>query len=536
MASRLIHAIRSNLVLFMALAVALTVGTAYAATTAPKNSVTSKSIKNGQVKTRDMAKQAVTGKKVKANSLTGKQINEASLDSNVLQRRIADACPSGQALTAVGSDGSVTCTTTGGPPSGTAGGDLSGIYPNPQIAPGAVGTNKLADLAVITAKLAEHAVTGDKVAHDTLTGTNIDESTFSTSPSGAASGALTGSYPNPSLNVSGGPCANGKAMTNLSGGGAITCGPGVYSDASDNVAAGPPSYPGIFGAEGLTAVGARALQANFSSDYNSAFGSDALAANSLGNYNSAFGSGALMNNTIGDSNTAVGLTALQSNSNGSFNTAVGVNALYNSTGSDNVAVGDVAGSRLTTGSNNIDIANMGCFSPCTESNTTRIGTAANQYRAFIAGITGVTTGGVASPVLVDADGQLGTTSSSRRFKRDIEPLDQASRKLMDLNPVSFRYKHSYTGAKSSRQFGLLAEQVARVYPNLVVYGEDSEPSAIAYQEFPALLLAQAQRQESQIEDQQARNERLQGQVERQRARNDRQHRQIRWLMQHIRSR
>jgi hypothetical protein len=101
-------------------------------------------------------------------------------------------------------------------------------------------------------------------------------------------------------------------------------------------------------------------------------------------------------------------------------------------------------------------------------------------------------------VLVDASNQLGTTSSSRRFKRDIHPLASASRKLMKLNPISFRYKRSYVHGPSALQFGLLAEQVARVYPNLVVYGRDGRPSAIAYQELPALLLAQAQRQQAQI--------------------------------------
>ena len=137
-------------------------------------------------------------------------------------------------------------------------------------------------------------------------------------------------------------------------------------------------------------------------------------------------------------------------------------------------------------------------------------------------MSGVTTAGAAAPVLVDANGQLGTTSSSRRFKQDIRPLGSQEKKLMALRPVSFRYRHSFVHGANPVQFGLIAEQVAKVYPNLVVRGEDGRPSAVAYQELPALLLAQAQRQQRE-------NGALRTEIRRQQA-------QINWLIGHVRKR
>jgi len=164
-----------------------------------------------------------------------------------------------------------------------------------------------------------------------------------------------------------------------------------------------------------------------------------------------------------------------------------------------------------------------------ESNTIRIGTQGVQNRAFLAGVSGVTTEGVAAQVLVDAKGQLGTTSSSRRFKQDIQPLGSRSKGLMALRPVSFRYRRSFVHGSNPLQFGLIAEQVARVYPNLVVYGRDGKPSAVAYQELPALLLAQAQRQQTQIARQRERIRTLKAQDRDQQA-------QIDWLMRAVRGR
>ncbi len=342
---------------------------------------------------------------------------------------------------------------------------------------------------------------------------------------GAAGGALAGSYPNPTLNVT--PCAPWQALTATSfGAGSVpTCKLGVYDTIGGNLAVGTglsgnpfPAlaagtlYNHAFGDQALlsnttgssnTAVGFVALHQNTSGNANSALGVCALSFNTTGSDNSAVGNcamrGADPGSMTGSENSALGSTTMIHNSSGSNNTALGYRALFaNTSGQDNVAVGNRAGENLTTGVKNIDIgSNVGGLAG--ESSTIRIGNPGSQTRAFIVGISGVTTGGVASPVLIDANDQLGTTSSSRRFKRDIHPLAPASRRLMKLHPISFRYKRSYVHGPSALQFGLLAEQVARVYPNLVVHGRDGKPSAIAYQELPALLLAQAQHQQAQID-------------------------------------
>jgi hypothetical protein len=149
---------------------------------------------------------------------------------------------------------------------------------------------------------------------------------------------------------------------------------------------------------------------------------------------------------------------------------------------------------LTGESHNIDIGNQGNAG---ESNVTRIGD--SQSKAFIAGISGATIGGPAVPVLVNGNGQLGVTTSSRRFKRDIQQLGPSTADgLMKLRPVSFRYRPSVVHGPWPLQFGLIAEQVAKIFPNLVAYGPDGKPDAIAYQELPALLLAEIQRQQREI--------------------------------------
>ncbi len=182
------HSSRLRFLFGLVLALALIAVPALAATTAPKNSVTSKSIRNGQVKKKDIAKQAVTAKAIKDGQVMAAEIAANAVSgAQVIDNSLTGADIDESTLQGLGT------------PSGPAGGDLSGAYPNPQIAAAAVGTAKLQDLAVTTPKLAEHAVTGDKVVHDTLTGVHIDESTFSTSPGGTAGGDLTGSYPSPSI-------------------------------------------------------------------------------------------------------------------------------------------------------------------------------------------------------------------------------------------------------------------------------------------------------------------------------------------------
>jgi Chaperone of endosialidase len=245
-----------------------------------------------------------------------------------------------------------------------------------------------------------------------------------------------------------------------------------------------------------TATGALALLSNTTGIENTANGAFALVS-STGLGNTATGASALTSNTTGNNNTANGRNALALNTTGSTNTASGVNALIsNTTGSSNIALGAAAGSSLTTGSNNIDIGNGGFNS---DSGTIRIGDI-DHTRTFIAGIHGVTTGiADAIPVLIDSAGQLGTMSSSRRFKKDIQSMDKTSEVILGLKPVTFHYR---SDAKGTPQFGLIAEEVAEVNPDLVVR-EDGEIYTVRYEAVNAMLLNEFLKEHRKVEEQRA---------------------------------
>jgi Chaperone of endosialidase len=232
-----------------------------------------------------------------------------------------------------------------------------------------------------------------------------------------------------------------------------------------------------------TATGYVALNSNTTGNQNTATGVGALQWNTMGSLNTATGLDALLHNTTGSYNTATGTHALTSNA-GSYNTAVGSGALNNNTtGNYNIAIGRYAGSNLTIGSNNIDI---GAYGAAGESNTMRIGAQGNQTKTFIVGIRGVTTGKAdAIPVVIDSAGQLGTVSSSARFKKDIKPMDQRSEAILALKPVTFHYKSDTRGIP---QFGLIAEEVAKVNPDLVVRDTDGQIYTVRYDAVNAMLL------------------------------------------------
>jgi len=214
---------------------------------------------------------------------------------------------------------------------------------------------------------------------------------------------------------------------------------------------------------------------------NTAIGFQALANNTIGESNTATGEQALQSNTTGNNNTAVGTIAMLANTTGIQNTAVGQQALQsNTTGNGNIALGFTAG-QSTAGDFNIDIGNLGT----SESGTIRIGRGIHT-RTFIAAIRGVTTGNNnAIPVLIDSTGQLGTVSSSRRFKKEIKPMDSASEAILALKPVTFHYKSDKT---SRPEFGLIAEEVAEVSPELVVRDENGEIYTVRYDAVNAMLL------------------------------------------------
>jgi hypothetical protein len=244
-----------------------------------------------------------------------------------------------------------------------------------------------------------------------------------------------------------------------------------------------------------TAVGTAALLQNTTGTNNTATGEQALYSNTTGNLNTANGLAALRNNTTGIGNTAVGGDALVLNTIGGGNTAIGEGALSsNTTGNSNIALGPGAGHSLTTGNQNIVIGNPNAAAG--ESNTMRIG-GSLQTRAFIAGIRGVATGNAdAIAVLIDSDGQLGTLSSSRRFKKEIKPMDNASEAILGLKPVTFQYKSDGT---ATPQFGLIAEEVAEANPDLVVRDKMGEIYTVRYEAVNAMLLNEFLKEHRKVE-------------------------------------
>ena len=244
-----------------------------------------------------------------------------------------------------------------------------------------------------------------------------------------------------------------------------------------------------------TASGVKALRSNTTGDVNTATGFQALFNNTTGIHNTANGANALYSNTTGMINTATGYAALFFNTTGHDNTADGVSALVNnSTGSFNIALGSEAGINLDTGDNNIDIGNEGLAG---DSNTIRIGTQGTQTATFIAGIRGTPiTGGM--QIGVNSSGQLGVRPSSARFKEAIQPMDNASEAILALKPVTFRYKKELD-PKGVPQFGLTAEEVAKVNPDLVVRDEQGKPFTVRYEEVNAMLLNEFLKEHRKVE-------------------------------------
>jgi hypothetical protein len=273
-----------------------------------------------------------------------------------------------------------------------------------------------------------------------------------------------------------------------------------FTTASMNTAVGAFALDANTTGFNNTALGSNALGANQTGEDNTAVGRDALLVNTVGD-NTAVGAFALDANTTGDNNTAVGSGTLGANQTSDNNTAVGQSALVLSTGSSNIALGTNAGSNLTSGNSNIYIGNDGVSS---ESTTIRIGAGGTHTDTFIAGVRGVTTDNAdAITVLIDSAGQLGTVSSSRRTKEDIREMGEASAALQRLRPVVFRYRKPFANGSKPLQYGLIAEEVAEVYPELVAFDAEGEPETVLYRFLAPLLLTEVQRQQDQIQKQQA---------------------------------
>jgi len=291
-----------------------------------------------------------------------------------------------------------------------------------------------------------------------------------------------------------------------------------------------------------TGVGASALRNNTEGVYNTAVGVDALNRNRVGGFNTAVGTQALFANTIGDSNTAVGAEALRYNTTGTHNTAVGVDALpnnnaesntgvgngvlfnnttgsqntaigwqaldENTTGFGNIAVGSHAGGGIVTGNLNIDIGNNGVPG---ESGTIRIGQNLIHSATYIAGISGQTASGGAA-VFVNANGKLGTLTSSARFKTDIKSMDNTSEAILALKPVTFRYKKEIDTQRTP-QFGLVAEDVEKVNPDLVIRDREGKPYTVRYEAVNAMLLNEFLKEHKTVQQQGQTIARLEKQLE-----------------------
>ena len=213
--------------------------------------------------------------------------------------------------------------------------------------------------------------------------------------------------------------------------------------------------------------------------------------------NAFFGDHAGQENTSGAANAFFGQAAGEANTVGNNNVFIGFFAGNLNGGSFNTAIGSGAGANLAVGSHNVYVANFGVTN---ESNTIRIGD--NQTQTFIAGINGIPVNG--PQVFVNANGQLGTLASSRRFKQNIRDMGTQSNDLLRLRPVTFQYKPEYSTEPGTLQYGLIAEEVAKIYPNLVAYGKDGKPYTVLYHLLTPMLLNEVQKQTRQVQAEQQR--------------------------------
>ena len=294
---------------------------------------------------------------------------------------------------------------------------------------------------------------------------------------------------------------------------------------NQNTAEGEDALFSLTTGIGNSAFGFHALYGNTDGSFNTGIGRNALLSNVTGFHNTATGGAALLNNTDGIGNTATGRAAMGFGATGSQNTATGWQALFNNTGDNNtsngafalysnttgggnIALGFNAGINLTTGDNNIDIGNEGVAD---EANTIRIGASGDQTRTFIAGISGTAVTGVA--VRVSSSGQLGTAPSSKRFKDAIKPMDKASEAILALKPVTFHYKKELD-PEGIPQFGLVAEEVAKVNADLVARDAQGEIYTVRYEAVNAMLLNEFLKEHRKVQEQETTIAQLKNGMER----------------------
>jgi trimeric autotransporter adhesin len=297
---------------------------------------------------------------------------------------------------------------------------------------------------------------------------------------------------------------------------AVGAGTLLATSGEDNTATGAGALLSNSTGFSNTANGVFALFSNTAGFSDTASGAFALFNNTTGGTNTANGDSALYINTTGDGNTATGWSALGNNTAGSFNTAAGYQALFfNDTGDNNTAVGVAALVSSTTASNNTALGNGAGGNVFSADNVICIGSnvagADVSDTCFIGNIRDVTTQNAdAIAVVVDSAGQLGTISSSRRFKKEIEPMDKASEAILTLKPVTFHYK---SDKKNAPQYGLIAEEVAKVNPGLVVRDKSGEIYSVRYDAVNAMLLNEFLKEHRKNEEQEATIAQLESGIE-----------------------
>jgi hypothetical protein len=283
----------------------------------------------------------------------------------------------------------------------------------------------------------------------------------------------------------------------------------LANTASENTATGAGALLSNTTGSENTANGGFALFNNTEGGANTAVGNEALLNNSTGSDNTASGRQALINNSTGGSNTAIGESCLFSNIDGGVNTAIGIQALQNNThGSNNTAMGRNALGGSATGNFNIGLGSNAGVNVTSASNVICIGADGNNIdnACYIGQIFGATSSG-GTAVFVNSNGRLGTVTSSRRFKEEIKPMERASEVLFALKPVTFRYKKELDPA-GTQQFGLVAEDVEKVKPDLVVRDENGKVNSVRYEQVNAMLLNEFLKAHCKIQEQEATIEQL----------------------------